>query len=191
MDPHLIECLPSIHSLTSCDTTSKVGNKVSVLTRSVDLSLIQGFGKNVCTETMLMDAEQFLLQLIGKADHKTFDDYRHTQFYDAAKYLTLKSMVCCSSSVKLHIKRSYLQTNMWINAPEAAPALDPLEYGYKKKQFGLRPLLAAQPIMIRPPDLPEACKCKTCVRKTCICQKNGLSCVSYCNCDPCHNPIKA
>ena len=40
----LVSCLRAIHALSGCDSTSKVGPKVSGLKASMDLSLLEGFG---------------------------------------------------------------------------------------------------------------------------------------------------
>ena len=44
LDNGLVSCLPAIHALSGCDSTSKVGPKVSGLKTSMDLSLLEGFG---------------------------------------------------------------------------------------------------------------------------------------------------
>ncbi|KAG1668335.1 hypothetical protein GQR58_017921 [Nymphon striatum] len=40
----LVSCLPAIHALSGCDSTSKVGPKLSGLKTTMDLSLLEGFG---------------------------------------------------------------------------------------------------------------------------------------------------
>ena len=44
LDNGLVSCLPAIHVLSGCDSTSKVGPKMSGLTASMNLSLLEGFG---------------------------------------------------------------------------------------------------------------------------------------------------
>jgi len=41
LNPMVIDCLPAIHALTGCDTTSKVGTKGAVFKKSVDFDLIK------------------------------------------------------------------------------------------------------------------------------------------------------
>ena len=53
LDPLLIECLPAIHAITGCDTTSKVAAKTSIFSKSTDLNLIKDFGKRMLTTAML------------------------------------------------------------------------------------------------------------------------------------------
>ena len=42
LDNGLVLCLPAIHALSGCDSTSMVGPKVSGLTASMNLSLLEG-----------------------------------------------------------------------------------------------------------------------------------------------------
>ena len=117
LNPILIDCLPAVHALTGCDTTSRVGPKTAVLTKDVDLELIQLFGKGPqVTEEDIKNAEVFLLQILGQKEFKSFNEYRVHQHFDAQKNLTLDKIVCCSSTIALHVKRAYVQTNLWVNA---------------------------------------------------------------------------
>ena len=98
--------------------------------RKVDFKLLERFGEGECSVQKVKDAEKFLLQLFGD-ESQSFDERRLQQFYDGKKELSLKSMVCCSSTIALHIKRAHLQANSWMNAHDpAAGQLDPLAHGY-------------------------------------------------------------
>ena len=114
--------------------------------------------------------KQFLLQMIGKEDFRTFDRLRYYQYYDAEKNLTLMNIVCCSSTIHLHIKRSFLQTFLWISAYKSDRAqINPMLYGYKTDHDGFpKPVLVEAPI--RPLDLPNPCTCKVCAKSTCCCR---------------------
>ena len=82
------------------------------------------------------------MQLLGNEDLKTFDIYCHQQLYDSNKNLTLQTIVCCSSTLTLHIKRAYLQTRYWVTAHDAAALVpDPLELGYLDSDIGVQPLM--------------------------------------------------
>ena len=191
VNPILIDCIPAIHSLTGCDTTSKIGTKAAILKKPVDLDLVKSFGKTELTPSMVVDAEKFLLQILGQEEFKSFDEYyRFHQYYNSERKLTLENIVCCSSTIKIHIQRAFLQTMLWINAPKPCSSdIDPLLYGYKLDDEGLlKPVLAAEPI--RPGDLPDPCSCKTCAKRTCKCRSKGLKCVLYCSCErsKCKNP---
>lgn len=184
LDPLLVKCLPAVHALTGSDTTSKVGTKDAVLKKKLDFHLLQNFGKdNDITEIDVINTEKFLMQVLGYQG--TFDQFRIVQFYDAGKKLTLENMVCCSKTIHLHIRRAFFQANLWINAVQKEfPKLDPSEFGYiwSDTDNVYYPVLAAEPF--RPRDLPDPCKCTTCIKKTCRCRLNNFKCVPYCSCNP-------
>ena len=73
---------------------------------------------------MKENASRFLLQLLGREVCLTFDELHYNQLHDSGKKLYLKNLVCCSSTIHLHIKRAYLQTNIWMKAATICP--DPL-----------------------------------------------------------------
>ena len=69
----LIEMLPVVHTLTGCDTTSKVGTKKKTLTvmKSRKHSDLKDFGKNELDQQMLEPAETFLLKCMPKSSTVT------------------------------------------------------------------------------------------------------------------------
>ena len=187
----LIKALPAIHALTGSDTTSKIGSKTAILKRSVELEAIASFGKAELTNEMIKGAETVLLQLLGHPEFKEFDEYRFQQFYDSKKSLSLKKMVCCSSTIELHIKRAYLQANCWYTANDrTAEPLNPLHYGYRGSDLGVRPLMVQ--LQTRPSEVIDPCTCAKCARKSCPCRANNIKCLQYCQCSKskdCKNPL--
>ena len=137
LDPLPIECLPAIHAITGCDTTSKVAAKTSIFSKSTDLNLIKDFGKRMLTTAMLKKAETFILQLLGKEECASFNELRYIQYYDSQKHLSLTKLVCCSSSLQYHLKRAYLQTHIWLNGASQNPyyKLEPTSYGYNRRRL--------------------------------------------------------
>ena len=107
LDIGLVSCLPVIHALSGCDSTSKVGSKVSDLKPSMDLSLLEGFGVELSPQ-MTSNAEKFLVSGLKKTDCSTFDEYRWEQYHN------------CSSTIQEHIKRAYMQCTMWMQTPTHA-----------------------------------------------------------------------
>ena len=190
LNASLVKHLPSIHALTGCDTTSKVGGKVSCFTKSLNLELLEGFGSDSLSEEMLDGAEQFLLATLTKArDVKSFDDYRYEQYHDM-KALGFGKLVCCSPTIREHIKRADHQALRWKKSaqpPESYP--DPAAgFGYNAIEGELIPIII--PRDTRPPELPEPCKCTNCTKITCRCRTANLKCCSFCNCGKeCKNPI--
>lgn len=196
LDSVLVENLPAIHALSGCDTTSKVGPKLACLKKSLNLELIKDFGITPMTESMINNAEKFLLDCLPKSrEVAKFDDYRYEQ-YHGSETLDFNKLVCTSSTIKEHIKRAYYQCVLWYTAPEPlfiCPS--PTEnYGYKLTEDN-----RLLPIIIRgdcrPSNLPAPCKCVTCVKSTCVCRQARLGCSKFCKCDvsktsskPCQNP---
>ena len=66
LDNGLVSCLPAIHALSGCDSTSKVGPKLSGLKASMDLSLLEGFGVEELSPQIISDAEKFLVSGLKK-----------------------------------------------------------------------------------------------------------------------------
>lgn len=85
-----------------------------------------------------------------------------------------------------------MQARMWQEAPHgnAADFMDPEDFGYTRCQNTgmLMPMFFEGPQ--KPLDICDPCKCKNCVKKTCICRVNGLPCNAYCHCyqNECKNP---
>ena len=121
----LVRILPTIHSLTGCDTTSKVGTKEKAFKVASNEKLQQQlceFGERVLGHEMPKYAEEFLLECIGTRESlsrgiTTFDSMRHDNFHnEERKDFNIEKLPCTYESIKLHIKRTFLQTHKWINA---------------------------------------------------------------------------
>ena len=193
LDNNLVSCLPAIHALSGCNTTSKVGPKLSGLKASMDLSLLQGFCVEELSPRMISNAEMFLVSALKKTDCSTFDEYRWEQYHKSNVELDFGQLVCCSSTIQEHIKWAYLQCKMWLQAPNPAfTNPDSLHYGYEETDHGIRPLIL--PVSCRPDDLPPPCRCpKSCMSaKSCTCREKNIKCVTFCSCikDKCRNPNK-
>ena len=158
----LVECLHAIHALSGCDTTSKVGPKTACLNKSLDLDLINDFGKAPMTESMIKQAEMFLINCLNKSrDVFTFDDYRYEQYHDT-RTVDFNKLICTSSAIEEHIKWAYYQSVQWYTAPEPLTAYpSPTDNnGYKLTQDGrMLPIIVKGDA--RPSNLPPPCKCTT------------------------------
>ncbi|KAG1706210.1 Structural maintenance of chromosomes protein 6 [Nymphon striatum] len=108
LDNGLVSCLPAIHALSGCDST-KLSPQIT------------------------SNAEKFLVSGLKKTDCSTFDEYRWEQYHNSKKELDFNQLVCCSSTIREHIKRAYLQCKMWLQAPTPVVTKpDPLQYGMKR-----------------------------------------------------------
>ena len=80
----LTRCLPALHALTGCDTTSKVSTKLAALKairNPGSSSLILDFDNPQLTESAVLMAETFLVKCLKPStDLETFDDLRLAAF---------------------------------------------------------------------------------------------------------------
>lgn len=185
VDNQVIKILPAVHSLSGCDTTSKVGTKHAALMRAKEYAyLLQDFGKEDLSNIMLENAEEYLTRVLSK-DFKVMNDLRIFK-YHRMKNLDFMKLPPTSSSLKLHIKRAYLQANRWYTLlDDHVNFHDPLLYGYEEQETGLTPQIITKPL---PDDFPYPCSCMTCSRpKTCKCRINLLPCSRFCVCGKSNN----
>ena len=142
LDNGLVSCLPAIHALSGCDSTSKVGPKLSGLKASLDLSLLEGFGVEELSPQMTSNVEKFLVSGLMKTDCSTFDEYQWEQYHNSKKELDFNQLVCCSSTIQEHIKRAYLQCKMGLQAPTSVVTKpDLIQCGYKAMDVGITPVI--------------------------------------------------
>lgn len=194
--PHaVLTTLPAIHSLTGCDTTSKIGTKLAALraAESCAEDLLFDFGKQPLNEDMEKRAEEFLVRTLG-SNLRTMDALRFHQYHHK-KVRNIQDLVPTSRSIRLHIKRSYFQCYKWIHALEVIAELNPLDYGYTKMEGTLIPQITEDPS--EPEDFPKPCTCQKCFRENvCLCRSLKIMCCDFCKCkqydnmDQCNNPYQ-
>lgn len=188
----VLTALPAIHSLTGCDTTSKVSTKLAALkaAESCAEDLLLEFGKGPLNEDMEKKAEEFLVRALASS-LGTMDKLRFHQFHHK-KLRNFQDLAPTSRSTRLHIKRSYLQCYKWIHALEPSEKLNPLDYGYIEEDGTLIPQVTDDPT--DPEDFPMPCNCQMCFRGTvCPCRRLKIMCCDFCKCkssvlDQCKNP---
>ena len=177
----IVSTLPALHCLTGCDTTSKISTKTMALkvAQSVANVYLMEFGKQPLTEDMERNAEIFLVRSLG-ANFLTMDELRFHQFHHK-KIKSFQDLVPTSATVRLHIKRSYLQCYRWINALKVVQELDPLDYGYTECEGLLIPQIVNN--TAEPQNFPKPCSCQKCFReKICACRVLKIPCCSFCKC---------
>ena len=107
----LIKCLPAVHALTGCDTTSKIATKSTALNTVQKLgnsSLMLDFNSSQLTKSSLQMAETFLVKCLKPAtDLQTFDDLRLAAFNSNALKLDFERTACTSTNASKHIHRAY------------------------------------------------------------------------------------
>ena len=149
----------STDALTGCDTTSKVGSKLSALQAAsrCGYELLFSFGNSEISNEMILSAERFLVNCTArKSEMKTFDDLRSQTYHQKSFQLNLEKLPAMSSSFFLHIKRAYLQCHLWIHAPFMETIdIDPIQFGYFLNDGEeIAPLIMNGPSI--PDDFPAA-----------------------------------
>ena len=195
MDASVIEVLPTVHAPSGCDTTSKIGTKKAALRAAFDQGweLLKTFGNSPISDEMIMKAEKFLILCLSNNNEEDFDQLRFNSFHKQAFKMDLEKLPCMTSSIKLHIRRSYLQSNRWIHAPFIESIdLDPLDFGYiiSDGDEALVPNIEIRNKL--PDDFPNPCTCIKCAKSNvCPCRVKGISCCEFCKCytaKQCRNP---
>ena len=128
---NLIKCLPALHALTGCNTTSNIATKLAALTairNPKNLPLLANFNSPQLTDHEIKLAE-------------TFDELSIDTFDNNALKLDFEKTACTSTNIRLHIKRSYYQMQLWIQAPfrDASTLLNAEDHGFVTKNNFLIP----------------------------------------------------
>ncbi|KAF3844347.1 hypothetical protein F7725_017651, partial [Dissostichus mawsoni] len=191
----LTKCLPALHALTGCDTTSKISTKLAALNavREPENScLILNFDCPQLTESAIQMAETFLVKCLKPStDLETFDDLRIAAFDSNALNMDFERTTCTSTNARKHILRGYYQQQLWVQAPfrDATLIMNAESYGFVRRGS----LLVPEIVISKPEGLPDPCSCGKCARKNgCPCRVAGIRCCKYCKCkggDCCKNPI--
>lgn len=196
LDDNLVRSLPELHALTGCDSTSKISTKLSAV-KTIRVPaytpLIVNFGCPQLTELATQMAELFLVKCLkSSTELETFNELRVASFDTNSLKFDYEKTACTSSNARMHIRRSYYQVQLWIQAPyrDASQYLNAELYGWERVDGNLVPEI----ICSKPDGLPDPCKCGKCARKNvCPCRISGIKCCRYCKCkagDDCKNPIK-
>ena len=173
----LSKCLPALHALTGCDTTSKISTKlaaVNAVRKQENSILISHFSSPQLTESMIQMAETFLVKCLKPSTKlETFDELRLSEFENNALNMDLEKAPCTSDNAKKHIQRSYYQVQLWVQAPfrDATFIMNPEMYGFERSGGVLVPEMVTS----KPEGLPDPCKCGKCARKnSCPCRVAGI-----------------
>ena len=118
-----------------CDKTSKVGTKSSALKSATNKNIptLVSFNQASFDEDLKAMAEKFIVACVSKDENiDDFDNLLNKTYYKKSTEINIEKLPPTSSSIALHIKRAYLQTYIWLNAPFMNNLeIDPLQYGYE------------------------------------------------------------
>ena len=97
-------------------------------------------------DTMVTDAEQFLVKVTKK------------KFDSCMSFNEFIELPCSSAAIHENIKRGYMQTKCWLDAPflNATDSRDPCDYGYSAhpETNTIEPCLFSGPQ--KPQDVPDS-----------------------------------
>lgn len=196
--PKIIDQLPAGNSLTGCNTVAKVGTKKNLLSVLENLDpVITDFAKEALDGDMIHNAEQFLINVIQKKYQScnTFDELRVNLYHHQSRDKKFIDLPCTSTTIHNNIRRPYMQVKQWLDTPflNAADRMDPQDYGYTSHLSENLILPKLDEDEIKPLDIPEPCKCTTCVKRTCSCKVAEIPCSVFCGCSDhedkgCRNP---
>lgn len=192
MGKELCESILVLHALGGCDTTSSIfgigkGKILSKLGadsrfRSV-IPVLQD--QNATQEQVTEAGMQLLSVLYGGKPSDSLDSLRYSAYLRLVSAslgrLQPEKLPPSSRAGYYHILRVHLQAVEW--ATLTLHVLNPTDWGWKLEEGRYCPIKTDLPIA--PADILHIirCGCKTgCGSALCSCQKNGLSCMSACNC---------
>jgi hypothetical protein len=199
LGPDVCRCLPQVHALTGCDSTSSlfgIGKKTaySVLCKIANLvSSNLSFDDNVSLVKWIEGARTLVLSMYGNKGKrsKTLDDVHYLFATTTDKPAT--QLPPADDAFKVHASRARYQSFIWCCSHVPKPELDaPDDSGWFLDSSGLHPVMYTQesaPAEVR--DLTHLfCNCKDndCKDGTkCTCVLAGLKCIELCNCEDCPN----
>ena len=138
--------------------------------------------------------EQFLLKCLPKSTNiESFDALCYSYYHSPNYKLDIEKLPCSSSSLKLHIQRSFMECfkikNCLVN-DDLMELCHPNDHGYYFDEDGdLVPIITIQTL---PDDFPSPCICGKCAKENVFpCRVRGTKCTNFCKCKTdWKNPIK-
>lgn len=134
----ICQLLPTIHSLTGCDTTSKpfgIGKAAALKIKIKNTNYIQETSNTFCdisasTESILHYGSEVISSLYGCVPYEGLDIPRLRKFDSkvAAGSISVQvqSLPPTADAANFHIKRAYLQCRYWMTNEN----LDPCQWGW-------------------------------------------------------------
>lgn len=182
---NICNILPGLHSLTGCDTTSRIGTKKQML-NSANLNFVQdalrALGDGLLSSQQLKDLEKVCTYLLSK-EQTTADNLRHKLMCQNIGFaLNLTRIICTSDALHLHCLRASAQVYLWKCSSEPIfENIDFLQFGYELREGNLYPKQMTKKSL--PDSLIKPCKCQSnCRTMSCTCKKAAQKCISLCKC---------
>ena len=180
MSTPLSKVLPAIHSLTGCDTTSKMGTKTAALKCDPLIHLAE-FGKSEKANPLILaSAEEYLVRVLKRATTcKTFTELRK-EIHHHSKKSIMQQLPPTTIALQQHLLWAHLATFQMVHLLDYSEALpNPTEFGYIDED-GL--LLPSKKLNDVPVAYTVTCASGKCARITCSCREEGVRCCRFCRC---------
>ena len=176
--------LPAIHSLTGCDTTSRmfgIGKSASIKKLKASHHYIDNlklFADISSDKNVVINARYEIIScLYGGLPNEGLDLLRYRKFGTklAAGLIAIQcqSLPPTSDAASFHIQRAYQQTFYWMTGT----TLPPTDWGWQVTSGKLCPVKTSK--SAAPPSLLKIVRCQ-CKSNRCSCRKNGLDCTISC-----------
>ena len=189
------ECsmLPILHSISGCDTTSFLYSKgkrsffhkakASSIKAKLAHSCLQL--KDGITEDLITSITTACRELTVMVYGKDPEEYTSLNAVRANLYIRqadLRRIPPTDMVFDQHALRAIFQAFIWVCADVAKPDLpDPLQYGWKKVDGIVQPLLNPNPCIPQSIAVSAYCDCKNKCGKKCPCRSIG-ACEIFCKC---------
>ena len=172
----LVNILPEIHALTGCNTSKKQAYKAAL--KPEDQVALKEFGKKRLDRYIVISHKKYLLDSSTRRTSRPveiFDEFSYYIFHSSKNFdLDLNTFLCTSSSLVYHIRRAYLQANLWLHPGKLGniPELDPIQYGYQQDDDGhLLPVIRDKVLRS---DFLMPCTCIKCGKRLFSCRVQGI-----------------
>ena len=124
----LSDVLPAVHSLTGCDTTSKVFKKYNAIK-----TVIKDYYHLLTDDRLNNKTDKYLVHCLSKSasNDKSFNDLRYSMYHQKSFQMNAEKLPCTSNSIQYHILRSYFQCFHWLHAAfQHKILLNTKDFGY-------------------------------------------------------------
>lgn len=191
----MCQCLPFVHAMSGCDTTSamfgigKVKHFKLLLRSRVLREAVSIFGDpSASRENISKIGEKFVAAVYSNVDNVyKLDDLRYL-FAVSTKFISVERMPPTSRACAFHSLRVHHQVTTWMCL---GTVLDKFQYGFQAVNNTIIPIITDQ--SAAPANLLKEIRCScsaaTQLCSNCSCYKKRIPCSIHCKCrGRCQNP---
>ena len=182
LPPTLCAVLPDVHSLTGCDTTSRVGTKKATLKAEPEKFLKQFGTSPTLPEPVVQDAENYLVKVLKSRNEANNFAELWAEVFHQAKTSSHQNLLPTCFGILPHIEHALYNTYAVMHAlyvylaPEDPPPLKPDNWGYIHDHSLLVPASSWKSLTSH---WTVVCSCTKCARSSCQCKPANVKCVNF------------